>query len=112
MQKTLLIAAATAALALVAAPASAAGHSWQVGKDSYNIHLSDLDLATAAGRAEALARVEKVAAKLCAGKGPRAERKACETRTIEASATGRIGAAVKLAIEERSSLRWSLAQSK
>ncbi len=51
-----------AASAVARAPASG---SWQVGDDSFHIHYADLDMTSAAGRAQLLARVEKAAARLC-----------------------------------------------
>ena len=109
MRKTPLLAAALAiaipAAALAEAPRGAA---WKVGNHAYHLYLTDLDLGTAAGRAESLARVERVAARLCRT-GTRAAREACIARTTEARVTGSARAALRVALDERASrhLAWS-----
>jgi len=91
---------AAAALSL-AAPAAAADRAWKVGNDSYHIYLSDLDLDSPAGRAEALTRAERAAARLCGRQDLRSERAACVARTVAAAATGAGGASLRLALDER-----------
>lgn len=97
MRKIALLAAALA----IATPA-AAGEAWKVGNDSYHLNLTDLDLRSAAGRALALARVERAAARLCA-QGVRAERRRCVAKTVETSTTGSARDALRLALDERAS---------
>jgi UrcA family protein len=104
MQKIALIAAiAVAAFSattpVVAAPASGA---WKVGNDSYHLYLTDLDLHAAAGRAEALARVEKIAEKLCGRAGLRAEQRDCIAATVQRSVHGSAAQAIQMAQTERS----------
>jgi UrcA family protein len=96
-----LVLATAAALALTAAPALAAGESWRVGNNTYHVYLDDLDLRSPAGRANALARVEKAAERLCARAGTRSEQRACQKEILEA-VTGAAGGAVRLALSERS----------
>jgi UrcA family protein len=72
-----LLALAAAAICItpaVAKPAQPA--AWAVGGDSYHLYYADLDTHTAAGRAELLARVERVATKLCEG-GVQVEQRKC-----------------------------------
>ena len=101
MQRTAIIAAATAALLATTAAAPAFAQAWQVGADSYHLYLNDLDLGSVAGRAEALARIEKVAAKLCAGKGVRSDERECIAQTMRASVQRSSLPAIKLAQDER-----------
>jgi UrcA family protein len=98
MRKIVLLAAAL----MIATPA--AGEAWKVGNNSYRLYLTDLDLRSAAGRAEALTRVERVAARLCT-EGVRARRQECVARTVQTSTTGSARDALKLALEERASTR-------
>jgi UrcA family protein len=98
MRKIVLLAAAL----MIATPAAA--EAWKVGNDSYHLYLTDLDLRSAAGRAEALTRVERVAARLCT-QGVRARRQQCVARTVETSTTGSAWEALKLALEERASTK-------
>src|SRR5689334_7428940 len=76
-------AALVAATLAISSPALA--RTWQVGNDSYRVYVNDLDLKTAAGRAEALARVERAAGRLCEGVGVRAEVNACRAKIIQAT---------------------------
>ena len=86
MLKSFASAAALVAATLAAStPALARDHAWQVGNDSYRVYVSDLDLKTAAGRAEALARVERTAGRLCEGVGVRAEVKSYQTQIVQAT---------------------------
>lgn len=65
MKRTILIAAATLALAAPAFARPATG-AYQVGNDSLHLFYADLDTSTLAGRAELLKRVRAAAARLCA----------------------------------------------
>ncbi|HWI86957.1 MAG TPA: UrcA family protein [Sphingomonas sp.] len=59
---------ALAAFASIAASATASvprTGSWKIGNDGYHIYYADLDMNSANGRAQLLARVEKGAARLC-----------------------------------------------
>ena len=95
--------AATAALGmLTAAPASAKNGSWQVGNDQYHIYYSDLDMNSAAGRAAMLARVEKAAAKLCAGL---VDQRECIAATIDQTTRTTGGAPLTLALRERAAVQ-------
>jgi UrcA family protein len=111
MRKTFAALAAVATLA--AAPqALAAGHSWQVGHDSFHIQLTDLDLQTPAGRAQALARVEKAAVRLCRGNNLQVDRAGCEADIIASATRGPVGPALRTALSERASQAWAMARSK
>ena len=115
MQKIALIAAVSAAAFAFAAPVMAAQPTtgaWQVGNASYHLYLSDLDLHTAAGRAEALARVEKVAVKLCGDKGVRSEQRECVAATVKASVTGSAAQAIQTAQAERAGAGVQFANAK
>jgi UrcA family protein len=98
--RTQLIIATAAASLLFAAPALAAGETWRVGNNSYHIYLDDLDLRTQAGRAQALARVEKAADRLCANAGTRSEGQACQGEIVQA-VDGRAGGILRTAMAER-----------
>jgi UrcA family protein len=111
MRLTFATAAAFAAL-ISATPALAAGHSWQVGADSLHLYLNDLDLKSAAGRGQALARVEKGAVRLCRDSSLRSDRAACEADVISAATRGPAGATLRLALSERANQAWAMAQSK
>lgn len=80
MFKTSTLVAALA-LAVVASPAQAAGHSRKVGNDAYHVYFDDLNLATPEGRAAALARVDKASARLCEAEPVEVDRKACIAET-------------------------------
>ncbi|MDB5451797.1 MAG: hypothetical protein JWO33_375 [Caulobacteraceae bacterium] len=99
MQK-FAIAVAAVALMTAAAPA-VAGEAWRVGNNSYHLYFSDLDLRTTAGRAEALDRVEKVAAKLCGRRAVAVEQQACIAKTVSAATQGSAAPAIRLALTER-----------
>lgn len=108
MCKTPLLAAVLAvALPSAALAETPRGAAWKVGHNSYHLYLGDLDLGTAAGRAQALARAERAAAKLCCT-GMRAERERCVARTVEAHVTGSAAPKLKMALDERASrhLAW------
>lgn len=111
MRKFLLIASAAAAVASTA-PASAAGHAWQVGPDAFNVHLKDLDLRQTSGRAEALIRIEAVAARLCRKAGTGAARKACRREVVARVASRPGHAYVQRALAERIEADMLLAQAK
>jgi UrcA family protein len=111
MRSILIVAAAVAALASTS-PATAGGHIWQVGNDSFNVHLSDLDLKTAAGRAQALARVEKAAGRLCRTQKLQSDRAACEADTVAAASRGPAGATLRMALAERANQAWAVAEAK
>lgn len=112
MRKTPLVAAALALAIPAAALAGPApkGAAWPVGRDSYHLSFGDLDLQTVAGRAQALARVERAAAKLCRT-GVRAQREACVARTVEAQAVGSAQPELRMALDERAArlLAWNAA---
>jgi UrcA family protein len=99
MRMQLIIATAAASL-LYAAPALAAGETWRVGNDSYHIYLDDLDLHSRTGRAQALARVEKAADRLCVNAGTRTEMKACKADVMRA-VDGPAGGILRTAAAER-----------
>ncbi len=98
---TALAAAAALTLGLSAAPALAAGHSWQVGNSSFHVYFDDLDLQAPTGRAAALARVETAAARLCGGVGVRTEVRACQQKVVANAAQGSVHGALQLALAER-----------
>jgi UrcA family protein len=95
-----------AALALAPAAATAGSPGvWQTGNQAYHLYLSDLDLHSIAGRAEALVRVERVARHICRGGGTASEEKTCVTKTIATSARGSALDAIQQATAERVSVR-------
>jgi len=109
----LTFAAAVAFAALISAtPALADGHSWKVGGDSFHVFLSDLDLKSMTGRAQALARVEKAAVKLCRSSSLKADRAACEADVLAAATRGPAGATLRVAQGERVNQAWAMAQPK
>jgi UrcA family protein len=110
MHKPAIILAAAALLAS-AAPALAGDHRAQVGPNSYNVHFSDLDLKSAAGRAQALKRIELAAAESCKSAGVRSARKACVARTVEVAAAQRGASAIRTALAERAAAPVRLARS-
>lgn len=95
MLRTALI----AALAAAAIPAPAPAHSWKIGHDSYRIYFDDLDLGQRDGRAAALDRVERAAARLCADAPVAADRRACAGAVLEDAAARR--PALARALQER-----------
>ncbi len=114
MSKVPRISAAAALLLLLlqGGPALAQGHAWQVGNNSYHLYFDDLDLQAAAGRAAALARVERVAATLCGGVGVRADSRACETRIVQTAADGPMRGVLRAAMAERAGAGANLAQAR
>lgn len=105
MNKFFIAAAAAAAITtIVATPAIASDHSWKVGNDQYHVYYADLDVNSAAGRAAMLARVEKAAAKLCDG-ATRADEQACVADALNAMRHKAGGAAITVALAERSEVR-------
>lgn len=111
MRTSALIAAALV-LSLPAVPALAGDHSWQLGNNAYHVYFNDLDLHSVAGRAQALARVEKAAAVLCDGAGVRSEVTACETKAVQASIARGMAAPLRLALDERAAGARLLADAK
>src|SRR5687768_14252175 len=111
MRKLLI---ATAALACLAqpAPALAAGGAWQIGADSFNVRLEDLDLQSAAGRAEALSRVERAANRLCRGLKLQVDREACRTDAVAQAAQGAAAPVLRQALAERAQSAWEVARRK
>ena len=103
MQKSAII-AVVAAILLPAAPALAQGPAFQIGSHSFNVHLSDLDLSTGAGRAQALVRIEKVAANVCKDAGMASDRQACQDNAVKAAVVGFNAGMLRLALEERSTV--------
>ena len=92
---------ALAALVAVTSPAFARppqSGSWQIGNDSFHIYYADLDMATIAGRAQLLARVERAAGRLCADV---TDRRDCIKDTIGQLAT----ADVQQALADRAAIR-------
>lgn len=100
MRNLILTAAAFATLA--AAPAFAGEPVYKLGNnDAYSIRTGDLDMGSAAGRATALARVERAAAKICDERGTGGEIKACRADIVAASLSGPAGISLRLAMTER-----------
>ena len=94
-----------AAALLVATPALAADpHAWPVGKDQVHLYYSDLDMNTAAGRAELLARVEKAARRVCDSR-LQVEEDECVAATLKQAAGMPTGRSLKLALRERDGVR-------
>ena len=110
MLKSLASAAALVA-ATLAGSTPALARTWQVGNDSYRVYVNDLDLKSAAGRAEALARVERAAGRLCEGVGVRAEVRACQTRIVQAT-SGSLRPVLDQALAERARGGVQVAQSR
>ena len=109
MLKSLFV-AATLISALIAAPALAGGHTWQVGTESFHVETQDLDLKTASGRAEALVRVERAAKRLCVRRAAVLDRDACQAGIVEAAARAPSAAPIRQALSERSA--WAVADRK
>ncbi len=113
MRKSAFIAAVSAlALTLPATSVLAEGHTWQVGNHAFHIYFTDLNLHSASGRAVALARVEKAAARLCEDAGVRSDAAACEAKTIQSVMTGSMGDTLNLALAERAGPVRELASTK
>ena len=94
-----------AAAFLVASPALAADpHAWPIGKDSVHLYYSDLDMNTATGRAELLARVEKAARRVCDSR-LKVEEDECVAATLKQAARTPRGGALMLALSEREGVR-------
>lgn len=110
MRKFLMIASAVAVTSVT--PALAADHTWQVGPDAFNVRLNDLDLRLATGRAEALARVEAAAAKLCRRAGSYAARKDCRADVMTILAQRGHAPFIQLAMAERAQAGMRLARAK
>ncbi|VWX53345.1 hypothetical protein NOVOSPHI9U_490002 [Novosphingobium sp. 9U] len=93
------LAATCAAVALMtSAPQVAAkDHSWQVGNDSFHVYYSELDLNSAAGRAELLARVTRSANQLCRD---RFDKRDCVAATVETTSLQPQASALRLAMAE------------
>ena len=109
MRKIILAAVLALAPAAASAASPAAG-AWQVGNNAYHLYLSDLDLHAAAGRAEALARVELAARRVCRGAGVTADEKTCIARTIATSTRGSALEAIRQAVAEREGVRLAQGQ--
>jgi UrcA family protein len=82
--KALLALAAVTLCATSALAGTPTSGAWRVGADSYHIYYADLDVKTASGRAELLARAEKVADRLCDGM-VRRDKDVCISNTIAGS---------------------------
>ena len=104
MRKLALIAtlALLPAAAIAAPPVTGA---WQIGNRAYHLNLTDLDLHSAAGRAEALARAERVAGWLCKGDGTASDKKACVAKVVATSTRGSALEAIQQATAERASVQ-------
>lgn len=99
----IIAAVSAAALASSAWPASAdppRRGAWQMGHSTYHLYLTDLDLDDPLGRAEALRRLESVAARLCRFQGVQARRQSCVAATIKTT-VGSAAGAIQLATQER-----------
>jgi len=77
----LTVAAAAVALFATQAVAAPPSGAWQVGNDSYHLYYADLDMRRAEDRATLLARVEKIAGKLC-DQPLAVDQKDCTTETL------------------------------
>lgn len=111
MRLSLIIASAALVFASTG-PAAAAGHTWRLGDQAFNVHLDDLNLSVASGRAQALVRVEAVAARLCRDAGVRTARQACEADVVQQAAALNGASFLRLALEERAKSNVWLAQSR
>lgn len=111
MRLCLIIASAAVALAS-AAPSAAADRIWQLGGQAFNVHLDDLNLGAASGRAQALARVEAAAVRLCRDAGVRAERRKCEADVVNQASALEGGDFLRAALAERAKSNVWLAQAK
>lgn len=106
MRKLLLIVPAVAVIAATT-PAAAEGHTWRIGRDSFNVHFEGLDLQATSGRAEALRRIETAAARLCREVRPRSDRDACRARVVAQATWGPAGRMVRTALAERRQAAWT-----
>ena len=111
MRKLVLIAALALAPAAATAGSPATG-AWQIGNRAYHLNLTDLDLHSAAGRAEALARAERVAGRLCKGDGTASDEKACVAKIIATSTRGSALEAIQQAMVERASVQLAASAAK
>ncbi len=93
---------ATALIATAVTPALANDHAWQVGNDAMHIYYSDIDLNSAAGRAQLLARVQRAADKLCRD---RVDQRGCVADTVAQAARLPGGAPLQLALGERNAVK-------
>ncbi|CUS45089.1 MAG: UrcA family protein [Pseudomonadota bacterium] len=100
----LFIAASAAFATYAPGPANAGGGSWKVGNYQYHLYYGDLDMNSAAGRAAMLGRVARAAGKLCA---ERLDRDECVAATIEQATRAKGGGSVRLALSERSAVRYA-----
>jgi len=107
-----LMTLSAAAVLVSASPAAAAGHTWRIDADAFNVHLSDLDLRLPTGRAQALVRIEAVAARLCRKAGTYAARKDCREQVVAGVAERPNSAFVSIALGERQQANVRLAQSR
>lgn len=101
------VAATCAAFAIVSAiavpqVAAAKDHAWQVGNQSVHLYTTTLDLNSAAGRAELLARSTRAAQKLCRD---RVDAHDCVIATLEESSRIPQASALRLALAERDAIR-------
>ena len=86
----------------IALPVAASDRAWRVGNDSIHLYYNDLDLNSAASRAQLLARVERAAKKLCRD---RSDRRDCAVNTVmETSRLPKAGL-LRLALTERSAVQ-------
>lgn len=105
-----IVALTIAAASIISSPALAEGHSWQVGRDSFHVQFADLDLQSAAGRAQALARVERVAVRLCRDNNLQSDRAACEASVISGALRSPAGGTLQTALAERNAQSWAMAK--
>jgi UrcA family protein len=101
-----------AAAVLASAPPAAAGHTWLIGPNAFNVRLNDLDLRLPAGRAQALVRIEAAAARLCRKAGTYAARRSCREEVVDKVARRPGSGFVNVALTERREANVRLAQSK
>lgn len=100
---------ALALAAMAITPASAEEHVWATG-DGYTIRAAGLDLATVAGRAALLRRIETAGQRLCTGVAPRVDRSGCISRATDravAGAASAIRAAYAAALLDRGPPRYA-----
>jgi UrcA family protein len=110
MPKTLILSAVAVLGVAAASSASAAGQTWQVGRDAFHVRFEDLDLGTAIGRAQALARVETAAVRLCRANSLQSDRAACEAAIIAQASRGPAGETIRQALAERRERAWAMAR--
>jgi len=101
---------ASAAVLASAAPATAADHTWRLGNQAFKVHLDDLNLAAAPARAQALARVEAAASRLCRDAGVRTARDRCQADAVRQASRG--VAVLRTALAERAQATVWLAQAR